>query len=83
MRHFRGLRRFSDGVGVGFDVWIPQLGELCAVRLSSQDGVHNGTARQPGNVTDDMMDSQVHLRQLVVHGLHVLAGRDQFVPVPQ
>jgi hypothetical protein len=48
------------GLGVGFDVWIPQLGELCAVRLSSQDGVHNGTARQPGNVTDDMMDLQVH-----------------------
>jgi hypothetical protein len=52
--------------------------------LSSQDGVHNGTARQPGNVTDDMMDLQVHLRQRFVHVLHVLAGRrDQFVPVPQ
>jgi hypothetical protein len=23
-------------LGVGFDVWIPQLGELCAVPLSSE-----------------------------------------------
>ena len=69
------LQRFSDGVDVGSDVWIPQLGELCAVPLSSQDGVHNGTARQPGNVIDDMMDLQVHLRQRLVHVLYVLAGR--------
>ena len=48
-------QRFSDGVGVGSDVWIPQLGEFCAVPLSIQDGVHNGTARQPGYVTDDMI----------------------------
>jgi hypothetical protein len=78
------FQRFSDGLGVDFDVWIPQLGELCAVPLSSQDGVHNGPARQPGNVTDDMMDLQVHLRQRLVHVLNMLAGRrDQFVPVPQ
>jgi len=31
-----------------------------------------------------MMDLQVHLRQCLVHVLHVLTGRcDQFVPVPQ
>ena len=35
---------FPDGLGVGFDMWIPELGELCAVPLSSQDGVHNGKA---------------------------------------
>ena len=78
------FQRFSDGLGVGFDMWIPQLGELGAVPLSSQNGVHNGTARRPGDVTDDMVDLQVHLRQRLVHVLHVLSGRsDQFVPVPQ
>jgi hypothetical protein len=30
------FQRFSDDLGVGFDVWIPQLGELCAVPLSSE-----------------------------------------------
>src|SRR6202166_4836725 len=40
------FQRFSDGLGVGFDMWIPQLGELGAVPLSSQNGVHNGTARR-------------------------------------
>jgi hypothetical protein len=31
-----------------------------------------------------MVDLQVHLRQRLVHVLHVLTGRcDQFVPVPQ
>jgi len=61
-----------------------ELGELCAVPLSSQDGVHNGEARQPRNVIDDMVDLQVHLRQRLVHVLHVLAGcRHQFAPVPQ
>ena len=78
------FQRFSDGLGVGFDVWIAQLGKLCAVPLSSQNGVHNGTACQPGNVTDDMVDLQIHLRQRLVHVLHVLTGgRHQFVPVPQ
>ena len=78
------FQRFPDGLGISFDVWIPQLGELCAVPLSSQDGVHNGTAGQAGNVTDDMVDLQVHLRQRLVHVLHVLTGRrDQFVTVPQ
>lgn len=78
------FQRFSDGLGVGFDVWIPQLGEFCAVPLSSQDGVHNGKASYPGNVIDDVMDLQVHLGQRLVHVLHVLTGRrDQFVPVPQ
>src|SRR6202041_2280097 len=73
----------SDSLGVGFDVWIPQLGGLCAVPLSSQNGVHNGTARRPGDVTD-MMDLQVHLRQRLVHVLYVLTGRcDQFVPMPK
>jgi hypothetical protein len=47
------FQRFSDGFGVGFDVWIAQLGKLCAIPLSSQNGVHNGTACQSGNVTDD------------------------------
>jgi hypothetical protein len=78
------FQRFSDGLGVGFDVWMPQLGELGAVPLASQNGVHNGQARQSGNVTDDMVDLQVHLRQRLVHVLHVLTGRpDQFVSVPQ
>src|ERR1035441_8417362 len=78
------FQRFSDGFGVGLNVWIPQLGELRAVPLASQDGVHNSKASHSGNVTDDMMDLQVHLRQRLVHVLHVLTGcQDQFVTVTQ
>ncbi len=78
------FQRFSDGLAVGLDVWIAQFGELGAVPLPSQDGVHNGQACQPGNVIDDMVDLQIHLRQRLVHVLHGLAGRrHQFAPVPQ
>jgi hypothetical protein len=38
---------FSEGLRVGFDVWIPQLGEFGAVPMSSQDGIHNGKASHP------------------------------------
>jgi hypothetical protein len=77
-------QRFSDGLGVGLDVWIAQLGELGAVPLPSQDGVHNGQACQPGNITDDMVNLQNHLCQRLVHVLHVLTGRpDQLAAVPQ
>src|SRR5262249_49200601 len=76
--------RFSNGLGVSFDVRIPQLGEFCAVSLSSQDGVDHGKASHPSDVADDMMDLQIHLRQRLVHGLHLLTGRrDQFVAVAQ
>ena len=34
-----------------------------------------GTACQPGNVTDDVMDLQIHLRQRFVHVVHVWIGR--------
>ncbi len=53
------LHRFGDGLGVGMDVWMPQLGELGAVPLASQNGVYNGQAGQSGNVTEDMVDLQV------------------------
>jgi hypothetical protein len=74
------FQRFSDGLGVGFDMWIRQLGELCSIWISSEDGVHNGKANHPGNVSDDIVDLHVHLCQRLVHMLHALAGgQDQFV----
>src|SRR6516225_917606 len=78
------FERFSNGFGVDFNPWIPQLGELCAIPLASQDGVYNSKASQPGNITDDMVDLQVHLGQSLVHVLHVLTSSDdQFVTMPQ
>ena len=41
-------------------------------------------ANHPGNVTDNMVDLQVHLCQRLVHVLHMLTGgRDQLAAVPQ
>jgi len=42
--------------------------------LSSQDGVHDGKPGRPGNVIDDMVDLQIHLRQRFMHVLYVLTG---------
>jgi hypothetical protein len=52
--------------------------------LPSQDRVHDGKPGRPGDFTDDMVDLQVHLRQRLVHVLHMLTGgHDQLAAVPQ
>jgi hypothetical protein len=61
---------FSEGLRVGFDVWILQIGEFVAYP-DVQPGWHpQWQGQSPRNVTDDVMDLQVHLGQRLVHVLH-------------
>lgn len=67
--------RFHYGFGVGFDGCTPAAWRVLCRALSSRDRVHNGKSSYCGNVTDDVMDFEVHLRQRLVDVGHVLTGR--------
>jgi hypothetical protein len=77
------LQRFPDGLLAGLDAWIPQLRQHHRIPLPGYDGIQNRQPCQARDVTDDMLDLHVHLRQRLLHMLHVLAGHlDQIVAVP-
>src|SRR5665213_891795 len=66
----------------GLDTWIAQPGEYGWIALAGDDGFQYRQARKACDVADDMLNLHVHLRQGLVHVLHMLAGHlDQIVPM--
>ncbi len=77
------LQRFPDRLFIGLDAWIAQLGQHGRIALARHDGVQYRQSRQAGDVADDMLELHVHLRERLLHVLHMLAGHhDQVVAMP-
>jgi len=75
-------QRFTDGILSGLDTSVAQFCKLCRISLSGENGIHNCQTRQPGDIADDMVNLQIHLRQRFVHMLDMLpAHLHQLVPV--
>src|SRR5712691_11095642 len=77
------LPRFSDGLLVRLDAWIAQLGQHGRIVLSAQNGVQTRHPRLAGEVADDVLKLHIHLRERLLHVLHMLTGHlHQIVAVP-
>src|SRR6267142_631638 len=64
---FQGL---GNVLRAALDLRMPHLGQLDAVAFPGKDSAQNAHSRQPGNVTDDAVDLDIHLREGLLHALH-------------
>jgi len=63
---------------------VAQLGQLHRVALAGHEGPDNSQAGHAGDVADDVLELDVHLRQGLLHVLDVLAGiRYEHLALPQ
>jgi len=67
----RSGQRLGDGLLVGLDAWVTELGQHLGPAFPVQDGVQDPQPRHPGDVADHVVDLQVHLGQGFVDVLHV------------
>ena len=57
------LQAAGDGIAAGFDAMVFEGGQLLRVALAGQDGFQDAKAGDTGEVGDDVVDLNVHLRQ--------------------
>ena len=74
----------GNRVAAGLDAMIFQGGELLRIAFAGEDGVEDGQAGDAGQVTDDVMDLEVHLGEGFLEVLHVTASvTDEIGPMAQ
>jgi len=64
-------QRFGDERFTGLDALVAQFGQHARITLPSQDRVDDGEPGLPRDVTDDVMQLQVHLIQRLLHVVDV------------
>jgi hypothetical protein len=70
---FLAINRLSGPwhlLGAALDLRMLELGQLDAVAFAGKDGAQNTHSRHPGNVTDNAVDLDIHLREGLLHALH-------------
>jgi hypothetical protein len=67
-------QRFDDRFRLGSHAALAQGSQLERIASSGYDGFDDGHAALAGDVTEDVMDLQIHLGQRLVHMLHVDCG---------
>src|SRR6476660_6710437 len=64
-----------QALGVGFmtgaNPWIPKSGQFLGITFTIQDRANYGQPSQPRDVTNDVMNLQIHLVQRLLHMLDV------------
>ena len=74
------FQRFADRLLIRLDPGIAQFCQHSGVALTLHDGIQDRQPRQAGDVGDHVMELHVHLRERLLHVLHVLTGHlDQIV----
>jgi len=64
------LQGFGNLLRAALDLGMPHLGQLDAVAFPGKDSAQNAHSRHPGNVTDDPVNLDIHLREGLLHALH-------------
>jgi hypothetical protein len=62
---------FHDRFVTGPNAWIAKLREFLRIPFATQYFVDDGQPSRARNITDDMMDCQVHLIQSLLHVMSV------------
>ena len=68
------LARLGDVVLRVVAVWVAQLREVLRVALARDNGLEDGHAGHPGNITDDLRALEMHLFSGLWHRLHMVGG---------
>lgn len=77
------FQRLGEGLGAALDARVSQGRQLLTVSFP-EEGIENGQAGHPGQVTEDVMDLEVHLAEGLLPVLGVLAGwLPQTLPLTQ
>ena len=64
----------GQGVATGLDAMIFEGGELLGIALAGEDGFEDGQAGDAGEITDDIVDLEVHLGEGFLDVLDMAAG---------
>jgi hypothetical protein len=76
--------RLHDRRFARLDPPVAQRGQRARIAFAVEDRIQDRQAGDTGQVADHVMKVQVHLRERLLHVLHVPCGRfDQHVPMPQ
>ena len=57
---------FSDDIATGFDAVVFHGGERLRIAFTVQDAIEDGLAGDAGQITDDVVELNVHLREGLV-----------------
>lgn len=68
------LERTSDGIAGSFDAMIFECGQLLRIAFTREDRFQNGQTGDAGEIADDVVNLEVHLREGFLQVLHMAAG---------
>ena len=75
---------FGDGLYAAFASMMAELGELLRITLPGNNGADDPHAGHSSDVTDHIVQQQIHLAQSLLHVLDVRGGiPNQVVPLTQ
>jgi len=64
----------GNGIATGLDAMIFEGGELLGIALAGEDRFEDGQAGDAGEITDDIVDLEIHLGERLLNMLDMTPG---------